>query len=845
MTSITGDVLSDMGTLGEHSVNLIFSDPPYNLGSEVVVDPADGKMKFQGTAKDFMGKWEFGHEQWEAFFREAYRIMKYGGYCVLFSLDRQTALVKYYAHLAGFEEQQSLYWYFCNDDQTELLTKRGFKRHFEIAHDDVVLTFNPKTNESEWQPIENLFTYDVKDESMVRISGAQIDQKVTWNHRVLLQRRSNPRYSFGDWEYVTADSLLEKKSLLSRFPISFPNNEGSFSIGEDYAELLGWVFTDGFYQKGDNSVRISQASPANDEKIRHIDALLTRLRVDFKRYEYEKTYSYKGVDKKYVEVTFYFNSDLSKQIRSKYPSKLPVYDLLDLPLEERRALLRGILGGDGYSTNGSGHPLYASLSGTESFGLEKNKDLVEFTQCLAQSLGYKTQVSKKKGKSTYVLSCCEGGTTSIPSTTIRDRKYVYREGYTGKVWSIQVANSNYAIRRNGKVSFTGNCSGFPKGMNIGKGVDKKLGLEREVVRNGAKYEAGADGNSYGHGLNVGFQERELTAPASDLAKKWDGYYAGIAPLKPSMETILVFRKPYARGNHVSNLMDFEAGDESISPSVVNIEGSRVGTNAGWSYPNGRGGKGCFGRESLEKNLDKPMEATSGRYPSQLYVDSGAAELLDAQSGVTKSGSRKAGEYQRLGGQGRYSSGGVGPLPEVIGDEGGCSRILHRCDYEADELELVYFASKVSRSERNAGLAGREKRPIRWSSGTQNPGSFQSAGTDRSAVNPHPSLKPLSLLSRIASLFRFPAGVPQSVYVPFAGTFSEVIGLQQAGYDMSLVRACEKSAEYVEIGRARYEYWSTRSVEKRQGKGTSKAVRAAKSAAEVDGAFCSDESEESA
>ena len=33
----------------------------------------------------------------------------------MFGMDRQLLLFKYYANLAGFEEQQSLYWYFISN----------------------------------------------------------------------------------------------------------------------------------------------------------------------------------------------------------------------------------------------------------------------------------------------------------------------------------------------------------------------------------------------------------------------------------------------------------------------------------------------------------------------------------------------------------------------------------------------------------------------------------------------------------------------------------------------------------------------------------------------------------
>lgn len=83
-------------------------------------------------------------------------------------------------------------------------------------------------------------------------------------------------------------------------------------------------------------------------------------------------------------------------------------------------------------------------------------------------------------------------------------------------------------------------SGFPKSMDVGKQFDKKAGAEREVI--------GYKSAGLGTGKTFAFNEDnpqaskvvKITAPASDLAKKWTGW--GTA-LKPAHEPIIVARKP--------------------------------------------------------------------------------------------------------------------------------------------------------------------------------------------------------------------------------------------------------------------------------------------------------------
>lgn len=103
--------------LKEHaafSADIIYSDPPYGLGSEVIIR-SDGKPDYS-NASDFMGKWDMPcGDYWEQWFKEAFRVLKHGGYCIMFGMDRQLLLGKYYAALAGFMEKQSMYWYFINN----------------------------------------------------------------------------------------------------------------------------------------------------------------------------------------------------------------------------------------------------------------------------------------------------------------------------------------------------------------------------------------------------------------------------------------------------------------------------------------------------------------------------------------------------------------------------------------------------------------------------------------------------------------------------------------------------------------------------------------------------------
>ena len=107
-------------------------------------------------------------------------------------------------------------------------------------------------------------------------------------------------------------------------------------------------------------------------------------------------------------------------------------------------------------------------------------------------------------------------------------------------------------------------SGFPKGLNISKAIDKLSDAKREVI--GVQKNAMSGWRMDGKTKHV---DRDITLPATVEAKQWDGW--GTA-LKPGHEPIVVARKPF-KGSTVSNVLKFKTG-------ALNIDECRVGNTGG-------------------------------------------------------------------------------------------------------------------------------------------------------------------------------------------------------------------------------------------------------------------------
>ena len=117
-------------------------------------------------------------------------------------------------------------------------------------------------------------------------------------------------------------------------------------------------------------------------------------------------------------------------------------------------------------------------------------------------------------------------------------------------------------------------SGFPKSLDVSKALDKAAGADREVVGMSARH---GGGRLTGSSWQVSPEVPTITAPATDDAKRWQGW--GTA-LKPSFEPALLARKPLD-GTVAANVLRWGTG-------AINIDGCRYAYgDPAWPGPNDR------------------------------------------------------------------------------------------------------------------------------------------------------------------------------------------------------------------------------------------------------------------
>jgi hypothetical protein len=200
-------------------------------------------------------------------------------------------------------------------------------------------------------------------------------------------------------------------------------------------------------------------------------------------------------------------------------------------------------------------------------------------------------------------------------------------------------------------------SSFPKSADLSKIIDKHYNVQREVigVKNYSmpKADNSMSENSYGISggklANGNTAERinaNITAPCTDLAKKYSGYEYSVAPLKQTVEEIMVFQKPYKTGSCLHDVLAYENGNLECLCGALDIDRNKIPfkSAADKKESSDKNQHEDFGTKPMTNNncygdfsMVQPKNYISdGRYPSQSFVDSETAKVLDNQSGISKS-----------------------------------------------------------------------------------------------------------------------------------------------------------------------------------------------------------------
>lgn len=319
-------------------------------------------------------------------------------------------------------------------------------------------------------------------------------------------------------------------------------------------------------------------------------------------------------------------------------------------------------------------------------------------------------------------------------------------------------------------------SGFPKSHNVSKGIDRAAGAEREVVGsrpltgNGKTMRSGfhqPDGS--GNGETVKQDILQITAPATDDAKRWEGW--GTA-LKPAHEPIVMARKPLV-GTVAQNVLEHGTG-------ALNIDGARIG--APITHQAGRRGIPSGTANYVASDKPSPWSETkteSGRWPANVLLTHSTE--CDGSECARDCAAR-----------------------EIERQAETASRFYAQPEWAPGDYFTSVYTPKAGKRERNAGLDGMATQ-FAPTMGYGIGGKEHDPETANPKQNHHPTVKPVALMRYLIRLVTPSGGL---VLDPFLGSGTTAVAAIIEGFDWI---GCELTAEYLPIIEGRCQ-WARENIE---------------------------------
>jgi DNA polymerase elongation subunit (family B) len=360
----------------------------------------------------------------------------------------------------------------CVDNKTEILTDEGWKLVPNIKGNEKILTYH-SSGSLTFQKINKWNIFDYKGK-LIHIKNRYIDQMITPNHRCLYK---NIRKKDQDWKFIDA----EKLPTYIKMPVSgFSTSHKIINrLVRKYAELIPWIITEGNITN--NNITISQRYTINKENCKILKDLFNTL------FDKKDIYIRNRKDRPDTEYTVRRNS--FKKICKVFDlgfRRIPTW-IYHLPIIERRIFIDNLIKGDGHKYTENNPGVYIS----------KEEKLIDDIQLLCHITGMRAIKSnqytdKRNGCKWYYLHITNTNETHLGlNTSIKSKAELYKKiDYIGKVYCPSIDNGTFIIKRNGKISITGN-SMYPSSIqtwNLGPDTTKLVSIEEYTGKYNCKVE---------------------------------------------------------------------------------------------------------------------------------------------------------------------------------------------------------------------------------------------------------------------------------------------------------------------------------------------------------------------
>jgi intein/homing endonuclease len=389
----------------------------------------------------------------------------------------------------------------CHDDQTEVLTKDGFKTISDIAikSNDVsvktangvfienneiagivaldpnveVACFNDTTNCIEYHKPEDL-TMSYYEGEMLHFKSRNIDAMVSPNHKMWAQKvsRIGGKPGWSEWQKIPAKDIDSKTTYRFRGIADWKGKDIDFVEVLDkkvpiklYLKFLGYLISEGCLTQKHT---INFAQSTKSDIIEDMKEIITRFASIFDKEPKERIIKYSRFNsskqfKKMpadgwqaniysVDLNRYFVNMISTGDKcSAHFKQIPDF-VKELSPRLLKIILEALVYGDGSHLKNKSSNAYRYYTAS--------KKLADDVQEVAFKCGYAPTLYSRQRKNAreYTVSWSDAIDGNFPYI-LPNNKYpskVSKVDYKGAIWCLQVPTGLLITRRNGKISMHGN-----------------------------------------------------------------------------------------------------------------------------------------------------------------------------------------------------------------------------------------------------------------------------------------------------------------------------------------------------------------------------------------------------
>lgn len=315
----------------------------------------------------------------------------------------------------------------CVDDQTEVLTRRGWLYGDDLTTDDIVLSMD-SDRQLQWSPVNDIYRAPY-DGPMHRLTNQSMDALVSPGHKFYRVKRNGQEGLAPVEDLAHNDSVILMGAAVS---------SDSAVYSDAFVEVVGWAVTEGSYRKVHRPyLRVSQKP---GDKADDIERSLKIVGAD-----------YSVGDNGYGIRMFNVRGDIAAAVYDAAPDRLLKYEFIQrLSHYQRERLIDVMIAADGHYAHD-----------TPYFTAHDKNAMDRFTYLCALA-GKQTYVVQRtppettgefhNSKPYYVASVRKRGSDGSQY----GRMSHTQEQYNGTIWCPNTDHGTFVCRRNGKVYVTGN-----------------------------------------------------------------------------------------------------------------------------------------------------------------------------------------------------------------------------------------------------------------------------------------------------------------------------------------------------------------------------------------------------